>query len=146
MEKNDKSRHSLNVIHELKTALNQAIKRCPLSRIQIAERMNELMEEEGVENGEVTVDLINSWTKDDPKRIIPTKLIPYFCMATNSTLPLTALAQPLGAVVIEGEEIRILELGFSEMERLRVKQRKIFAAARLNLVGPEIKEIILNED
>ena len=146
METNDKSRHSLNVVHELKNAMNRAIKRCPLSRIQIAERMNELMGEEGMENGEVTADLINSWTKDDPKRIIPTKLIPFFCRATQSILPLVALAQPMAAMVIEGKDIEVLELGFAEMERLKVKQRKMFAAARLNLVGPEIRDMILNDE
>jgi hypothetical protein len=146
MPQNDKLRHSLNVVFELKNALNQAIKQCPLSRIQIADRMNELMEDEGMEKGEVTTDMINSWTKDDPKRIIPTKLIPFFCKATNSILPLAALAKPMGAMVIDGKEIEVLELGFAELERLRVKQRKIVAMARLDLIDPEIKNMVLKDD
>jgi hypothetical protein len=146
MKNTDSLRQSLNVVPDLKNALSQAIKKCPFSRIQIAERMNELMAEEGIQNGEVTADLINSWTKDDPKRIIPTKLIPFFCRATQSILPLVALAQPMGAMVIEGKDIEVLELGFAEMERLKVKQRKMVAVARLNLIGPEIKEMVLNDE
>jgi hypothetical protein len=146
MPKNDQLRHSLNVVFELKNALNQAIKQCPLSRIQIADRMNELMEEEGMGKGEVTTDMINSWTKEDPRRILPTKLIPFFCKATNSILPLVALAQPMGAMVIEGKDIEVLELGFAELERLRVKQRKVVAMARLDLIDPEIKNMVLKDD
>jgi hypothetical protein len=146
MLKNDKLRHSLNITSEMKNALNQAIKQCPLSRIQIADRMNELMEEEGMEKGEVTTDMINSWTKDDPRRIIPIKFIPFFCRATNSILPLAALAQPMGVMVIGGKEIEVLELGFAELERLRVKQRKVVAMARLDLVDPEIKKMLLKDD
>jgi hypothetical protein len=146
MSKNDQLRHSLNVVFELKNALNQAIKQCPLSRIQIADRMNELMEEEGMGKGEVTTDMINSWTKEDPRRILPTKLIPFFCKATNSILPLVALAQPMGAMVIEGKDIEVLELGFTELERLRVKQRKVVAMARLDLIDPEIKNMVLKDD
>jgi hypothetical protein len=146
MSKNDQLRHSLNVVFELKNALNQAIKQCPLSRIQIADRMNELMEEEGMGKGEVTTDMINSWTKEDPRRILPTKLIPFFCKATNSILPLVALAQPMGAMVIEGKDIEVLELGFAELERLRVKQRKVVAMARLDLIDPEIKNMVLKDD
>jgi hypothetical protein len=146
MPKNDQLRHSLNVVFELKNALNQAIKQCPLSRIQIADRMNELMEEEGMGKGEVTTDMINSWTKEDPRRILPTKLIPFFCKATNSILPLVALAQPMGAMVIEGKDIEVLELGFTELERLRVKQRKVVAMARLDLIDPEIKNMVLKDD
>ena len=146
MQRNDKLRHSLNVVFELKDGLNQAIKACPLSRIQIADRMNELMELEGMAKGEVTADTINSWTKDDPQRTIPTKLIPFFCKAANSILPLAALAQPMGAIVISGKEIEVLELGFAELERLRVKQRKIVAMARLDLIDPEIKNMVLKDD
>jgi hypothetical protein len=146
MQKNDKLRQSLNVVFELKNAMNQAIKQCTLSRIQIADRMNELIQDEGMGKAEVTADLINSWTKDDPKRIIPTRLIPFFCRATNSVLPLAALAQPMGAMVIEGKDIEVLELGFAELERLRVKQRKVVAMARLDLIDPEIKKMVLRDE
>ena len=146
MQKNDKLRQSLNVVFELKNALNQAIKQCTLSRIQIADRMNELIEDEGMGKAEVTADMINSWTKDDPKRIIPTRLIPFFCRATNSVLPLAALAQTMGAMVIEGKDIEVLELGFAELERLRVKQRKVVAMARLDLIDPEIKKMVLKDE
>ena len=136
MPENDKNYHSCNIIPGVKKALNLAIKRCPFSRIQIADRMNELLEEEGSEC-RITAEIINSWTKDDPARVIPLKLLPYFCKVTDSILPFAALVGSVGARVIQGSEIDVLELGFAELERLRVKQRKSSAMGRLGILEEE---------
>ncbi len=133
MPEKDKKVHSLNVIPDLKKALNVAIKNSPLSRVHIAEKMNELLEEEG-SDFRVSADMINSWTKDDPSRIIPLKILPHFCKVTDSILPIAALIRPLEAKVIRGPEIDVLNLGFAELERLRVKQRKSSAMGKLGLI------------
>jgi hypothetical protein len=123
---------SLNVTSDLKKALQRAIKDCGLSRIQIADRMNELLQKEGMDE-EVSLDVINSWTKDDPKRLIPTKFIPFFCEATSSILPIVAMARINGATVIKGELVQILEIGLAEYEKRRAKQREVAAWSRLGL-------------
>jgi hypothetical protein len=126
---------SLTVASELKKAMNQAIKESGLSRPQLADRMNELLQEEGIEN-EVTTDIINSWTKDDPKRLIPTALITFFCKATKSFLPIVAIGKVVGAMVIGGRDLDFLELGIAEFEKSQAQQREVRAWANLGLKPP----------
>lgn len=126
---------SLNVSSELKKAMIQAIKESSLSRPQIVDKMNEFLQAEGLEE-DVSLDVLNSWTKEDPRRIIPTRLIPFFCKATHSIEPITALARVLGALVIQGDQLNLLELGIAEYEKIRAQQREARALSNLGIKLP----------
>jgi hypothetical protein len=97
--------------------------------------MNEILQSEGLEE-EVSLDVLNSWTKEDPRRIMPTKLIPIFCKATNSIEPVAALARVLGALVIQGDQLHLLEIGIAEYEKQLAKQREIKAWVNLGINHP----------
>ncbi len=126
---------SLVVAFELKKAMNMAIKECGLSREQVADRMNELLQAEGLK-GEVTRDIINSWTKEDPRRLIPTGLITFFCAATHSVLPIVAIARELGALVVAGQDLDFLEIGRAEYEKQSAREREMRAWANLGINHP----------
>ena len=97
---------SFNIDLLLRETISQAIKESPLSRFQIAARMSELL---GVE---VSKTMIDSWTADSREGInrFPACYLPAFCQAVNSIEPLKALADLIGAFVIQGPEALDLEL------------------------------------
>ena len=135
MDKAESGKKNLNVVFQLKKALIQAIKESTLSRDQIADRMNELLESEGL-HGDVTKAIIDSWTKEDPKRSIPTLLIPFFCEVTQSILPITIIAKAAGALVIGGNDLHLLELGISEYQKHLATQRQVQAWLNLGINHP----------
>jgi hypothetical protein len=135
MDKAESGKKNLNVAFQLKKALIQAIKESSLSRDQIADRMNELLESEGL-HGDVTKAIIDSWTKEDPKRSIPTLLIPFFCEVTQSILPIAIIAKAAGALVIGGNDLHLLELGISEYQKHLATQRQVQAWLNLGINHP----------
>ncbi len=135
MDKAGSGEKSFNVAFHLKKALIQAIKESTLSRDQIADRMNELLESEGL-SGDVTKAIIDSWTKEDPKRAIPTLLIPYFCEVTQSILPIATIAEAAGALVIGGKDLHLLELGMAEYQKHLATQRQVKAWLNLGINHP----------
>ena len=128
-------------IAELKKALNLAIKQSGLSRYQIADKMNELLL--GESRTEVTKEAIDSWTRSEEDKNIPIKYLPYFCMATNSILPIEAILRPLGLRAISGKKINLLELGEAEVLRLESERKRKIALLRL---GVGIDKPILEEE
>jgi hypothetical protein len=117
-ERNDAG--SMHVINELKAALNQALKRCPLSRHQVAGQMSHLLNEE---IGKATID---SWTCESKgDRHIPAEYIPAFCAATGSKEPLEVLNKKLGLFTMMGREALR-----SEIHRLREESRALQAEIR----------------
>jgi hypothetical protein len=92
------------IIENLRDALRQAIKDCPLSPHQIAGEMSHLL------NETITKDQIYSWTRESdringrPERHIPAEYLPAFCQATGSTEPLKVLGGPCGIFIMPGPE------------------------------------------
>ena len=88
---------SVDIGPAIKAALAEAIRACPLSHEQLAERINELAAAAGVTcNGRaqvVTADIINKWTSHSAAHHIPLRLLPLFCRAAGSTLPLEVLSE-----------------------------------------------------
>jgi hypothetical protein len=110
----------LNVRDALKSAMNAAIKACPLSRHQIAGEMSHLL------GAEITKTQIDSWTADSkPGNRIPAEYVPAFCRATNHIGPLTVLSEACGIVALPGPDaIR------SEIQRLSDEERKARTAKK----------------
>ena len=111
---------NLNLREALKSALNDAIKNCPLSRHQIAGEMSHLL---GVE---ITKTQIDSWTAESKAgNRIPAEYIPAFCRASNSMAPLALMNEAAGIFALPGPDaIR------SEIQRLADEERKARTARK----------------
>jgi hypothetical protein len=114
----------------LKTAMREALKGCGLSRPQVAEKMAELAEEEGITVGgrsqKVTLPLLDKWVARGARSyVIPVRLLPIFCRVAGSILPLKALSNPVGAEVVVEEDARLLEWA-----RAEIRHRECRKAAR----------------
>jgi len=133
---NAKTPSFLEVVPHLKRALRQAIKDSNLSRDQIADRMNEILGVEG-RSKEITTVVINSWTKNEENRIPSLDLLPIFCHVTQSLEPIRALIQPLGAKVIFGKQMNLLELGESLLMKRQAIKKERLALMRMGVAEEE---------
>jgi len=101
------SRISLNPIPELKRFMRLAIKESGLSRPEVADRMNGLVDVEGMSR-EINLDSLNSWLKNEDNRHIPIELLTIFCQAVGSILPLQAFLLPLEASAVKDKDLDTL--------------------------------------
>lgn len=105
----------------LKASMNEAIKRCSLSREQIVDGMNSLAQAAGITcNGrsqKVTLSLLDKWVAPGAKNyFIPIRLLPVFCRVVGSSLPLQALATFFDGVrVISSDDYTKLEWAKAEI-------------------------------
>jgi hypothetical protein len=117
-------------IADIKTAINRSIKESGLSRHQVADQINDMI---GLEDFCITKEVIDSWTKGDVDRAIPSKYIYYFCVATSSNLLVQAIIAPLGLKTISGKAINLLDLGESEFKKINAERQRKTALLRLGL-------------
>ena len=90
---------SMRVVDELKTALNTALKRSPLSRHQVAGEMSHTL------NIEITKGQLDAWTASSKSdRHIHAEYLPAFCQVTNSILPIEVLGTKAGFFVLHGPD------------------------------------------
>jgi len=118
---------TLNVLRDLKTAMAQAANGTGISREELCERINQIADRYGVRlvkgNGpNLTLATLEKWLNpEDKERVIPTKALPVFCAAVDSLEPFQVLLAPLGALVIDEQEAKLLQLARLDQE---VKQRQ----------------------
>lgn len=90
---------SMRIIDELRNAINDALKCCPLSRHQVAGQMSHLL------NEEISKATIDSWTAESKSdRHIPAEYLPAFCRTVKSNKPLEVLIGKSGLFALEGPE------------------------------------------
>lgn len=109
----------LNVQRCLRMAISEAIKRCPLSRWEIAAKMSELMDIE------VSKYMIDAWTSEakDGHRF-PAEYLPSFCVVTGSMNPLKVLSEAAGVFTLPGPEALRAEIQRLDEEAKRVSTEK----------------------
>ena len=89
----------MDIDRRFREALSEALKRCPLSRWQVAARMSELT------GCDITKAQLDSWTSESKEfHRFPAIYLPAFCEATGDTTPLKLLANPVGVFVLPGPE------------------------------------------
>lgn len=118
---------SLNPVFRLKAAMRQAMSESRFSRAQIADRMNEAAAREGLNLGRghrITTAVIDAWVAESKTNLIPLSLLPLFCWAAESLLPLQVLAGCLGATVIDPQDARLLALAQTDLEVKQLTRRK----------------------
>jgi hypothetical protein len=106
----------------LRDVLTKAIKESAHSRYQIAARMSELL------RTEITKTMIDAWTAESREglNMIPACRLPALMIAleTGTIEPLKVLADPLGAVVLQGEQALDLELKRIEDQEKKLSEKK----------------------
>lgn len=118
---------SLNPVSRLKSAMRQTIKECRFSREQICDRMNRMAISEGLGGGrsdKITVAALDAWVAESKTNTISVNLLPIFCQAAESLLPLRVLADCMGAELIDPKEAKILALAKLELEARKLAKRK----------------------
>lgn len=108
------SQGSLNIEGQLRQALSDAVKSCPLSIHQIAGEMSHLL------NEIITADMIYSWTAESKSKhqIWGTRLAA-FCKVTGKRRPLEIVNEAAGMFCMPGPEALR-----AEIQRLREEEHK----------------------
>lgn len=102
--------------------VSAALKRCPLSRYEVAARMSEIL---GVE---ITKAQLDSWSAESKEQHrFPLVYAGAFCHAAGDKALVRYVAELCGGYYIEGEDAIRLELGKieEEKERLAARERAI---------------------
>lgn len=106
----------------VRALISEALKKCPLSRYEVAAKMSEIL---GVE---ITKAQIDSWSAESKEN----HRFPYiytgaFCMATGDKALARYMSDLCGGYFIEGEDVIRLELGKIEEQKqeLAKKERAI---------------------
>lgn len=126
------SKASLNPMPELKRMMRLAIKGAGLSREEVADRMSDLAEVEGM-GRDISFDAFQSWLKNEDNRHIPIELLPIFCKATGSLLPFQAFISPLGATIVLEKDLAALELGQAILMKRKASQKERMAMLKLEM-------------
>lgn len=113
---------------ELKVAMQEALRGCPLSREQVVDEMNRLAAIAGIAtNGRaqrVTVAILDKWVaRGASAHVIPVRYLRIFCHLTGSVLPLQAFL-PRGAEIVSGDDLACLRWAKAELE-LRAKRQEV---------------------
>jgi len=112
------------IIDQLKGALREAIKECPLSRYQISGEMSTLLDHT------VTKEMLDSWTRESdeingrPGRHIPAEYLPAFCQVTKNNEALIVMGRKVGLFVLPGPEALRAEIQKLDEQLLKMKNRK----------------------
>ena len=112
---------SMNVGDLLRRSINLAIKRCPLSRHQIAGEMSHLL------GADITKAQIDAWTAESKDNYrIPASYLPAFCQVTGSTEPIEIISDAAGMYSMPGPDALRAEIQrYAEDEkRARAEKRK----------------------
>jgi hypothetical protein len=130
-------RPNLNVTCRLKAAMRESLKNCDLSREQVAERITEIMKVEGLRcpgnSRGVSRAIFDKWVGESSVHMIPTAILPVFCAAARSWLPLQVLAASAGLKLISPDETKLLLWGQAEAGKRKISKRAKKLAEEIGL-------------
>ena len=115
----------------MKAALASAVRGSNESREQVLDRVNSLARRYGFKlsgSAGLSKDMLDKWLNvEDDSRVPGLKGLVLLMEALCTSEPLDALARSVGAKVISGEDIILLELAKAQQEskKLRKKMRKL---------------------
>jgi hypothetical protein len=102
---------SFDIDRQLRAAISEALKHCPLSRWQVAARMSELTGQE------ITKAMLDSWTAESKENHrFPAIFLPAFCEASGCNEPLIMMGKLVGMFVMPGPEALRAEIHRIEEE------------------------------
>jgi hypothetical protein len=121
---------SYNTAMPFKKAMAEAASECGLSREQIVDSMNVLADQHGVHLAkgnckQLKIETLDKWLNvNDLARIIDIKALVLFCAVTGSTKPFSELLKPLGGIIIEGKDIKLLHWAQEHFREKAARQKK----------------------
>lgn len=117
---------SKDISVKLKNLITAIIKKCSLSRYQIAGRMSELLD------AEISKAMIDAWTAESKEgHRFPAEYIPAFCAATGDISILELLCGSSNCQCVKSENQLKLELGILAAQEIALKERKKTLQARM---------------
>lgn len=127
------SQPSLNIGKGLKERLAKIAKESRFSRDELLERMNDLSSRYGVRlvkgNGNgLTMATFEKWLNPDAMEYIPSiNSLVVFCAAVENIEPLKEVIAPLGVMVIEESDVKLLLWAkeYQKAKEARVRMRKM---------------------
>lgn len=121
----------LDTLPVFKAALAEAMKASNLSRTQIADLANELLQREGLKP-DVTEAKLNKWAAPSDLTHTPSlRLLPFLLKAIGTASPLDAMLAPVGALVAGPRERELMRLGQAQVDAKRAARAKRMAEAAL---------------
>ena len=116
---------SFDIDRRFREAISLALKRCPLSRYQVAARMSELCDTD------ITKTMLDSWTAESKEmHRFPAIFLPAFCEAVGQSDPLKLIGDPVGVFILPGPEALRAEIQRLEEEigkkQAEKKKRLVF--------------------
>lgn len=114
----------LDIQRRLAAALARALKGCGLSREQIADRINEILDSEG-NTYRASAAMLDRWAApSDHSHNLPAWLVPTLCRVTNSRELVAIQAEALGLAVVGEREQHLITLAEAELQGKRLAKRK----------------------
>jgi hypothetical protein len=111
----------------VRSLISDALKRCPLSRYEVAAKMSEIL------GTEITKAQIDAWSAESKENHrFPLVYIGAFCDATTNKSLGRYIAQLCGGHFIEGEDAVRLELGRIEEQKAELQKKEQAIRAFLN--------------
>lgn len=123
-------KYACNVDAAVKTAMRQAAKDSPFSREIICDRMNEVAEAAGFRLGggnskALSLALLEKWLNPlEREHTPPIRALAVFCRAVGTVEPLRAMANPLGAHIIDKRQSLLLKRAELDEEITILKRKK----------------------
>ena len=127
-------RPPLDPTQAVKRALKAALGRSNLSRDQVADRVNELAEAEGL-GRRITKPILDSWVKPGSERLPGPAWLVILCHVLDDFTPIKALAECAGLQVIGPKDQTLLAWAKAEETKRRADRRA--RAALLSLEHDE---------
>ncbi len=88
-----------NIDRLFREAVSDSLRKCPLSRYQVAARMSELLDVD------ITKTMLDSWTAESKEQHrFPALFLPAFCEAVGTAEPLKMLGSLVGLFIMPGPE------------------------------------------
>ena len=112
----------LDVLVLFKAALAEALKQSPLSRDEITDKVNALMQAEGLRPG-LTAAKLSKWAAPtDSTHVPPLRTLPFLFKALDDATPMDALLAPLGVRLCGPREQRLIQLAEGRLAAKKASQ------------------------
>ena len=122
----------------MREADKEAQRRYSVSRENIVDVMNQMAGQAGITcNGnarKVTISIYNKWLSDSDKHFIPLRLLPIFCLAVRSHLPLEVYASYFDQVhVVSDQDFKKLQWAELEITKRQLSRKSKQLASEVGL-------------
>ena len=122
---------SMWIGNRLRNELSNGLRKCMLSRYEVASKMSELV------GMEITKSMLDSWTAESKEyHRFPSEYLPAFCAVTGHKEPLRLMARTIKCYLLEGKEALMAEIGQIDQVKRELAKREKAVRNLLERLGP----------